>query len=85
LGLSDWKSSLKNTTNQLLTPLKFTERTANKNGIFVGDQWIQSEFQFDAESVNARFWPLSSWELTWRYMIFNMLFCSKCAELHKKG
>ena len=37
-----------------------------------------------AESVNARFWPLSSWELTWRYDIQHAVLQQMCGVAQKR-
>ena len=56
-----------------------------KKNIVVGDQWIQSGFQsvmLIVLMLVCGHWALGN---SLGDMMFNMLFWSKCAELHKNG
>lgn len=81
LGFSE-KLSLQNTTKQLLAPLKFTER-ATFFVFLVTDEFNQ-DFNLLCWKCFVDLW-LASKLLGKHLEIFNMLFCSKCAELHKKA
>ena len=74
----------KKTTKQLLTPLKFTERYRKQTWYF--GWWPMDSIRISicfAESVNVRFWPLSSWELTWRYDIQHAVWEQMCGIAQK--
>ena len=81
IGKRHWKTQ---PNSYLLTPLKFIERTANKKKHFCW--WPMDSIRISicyADSANARLWPLSSWELTWRYDVQHAVLEQMCGIAQK--